>query len=120
MIEETACGDSDLNEVLQKAMERNSHVDSQEEAELERQKRSNIIHLTDDERRELMEEQCQKNKYHKFVEGNLIIKEGILDKRKGLWARRRMFLLTEGPHLYYVDPEHMILKGEIPWSPTIR
>lgn len=27
-----------------------------------------------------------------------------------------MFLLTEGPHLYYVDPSAMILKGEIPWS----
>ena len=44
---------------------------------------------------------------------------GILDKKKGLWARRRMFLLTEGPHLYYVDPEAMVLKGEIPWSKSI-
>ena len=31
-----------------------------------------------------------------------------------------MFLLTEGPHLYYVDPDKMVLKGEIPWSPSIR
>ena len=41
---------------------------------------------------------------------------GILDKKKGLFAKRRMFLLTEGPHLYYVDPSAMVLKGEIPWS----
>ena len=30
-----------------------------------------------------------------------------------------MLLLTEGPHLYYVDPVSMTLKGEIPWSDDI-
>jgi len=35
-------------------------------------------------------------------------------------ARRRMFLMTEGPHLYYVDPVNMVLKGEVPWSRTVR
>jgi hypothetical protein len=29
-----------------------------------------------------------------------------------------MFLLTEGPHFYYVDPQGMDLKGEIPWWVT--
>lgn len=29
-------------------------------------------------------------------------------------------LLTEGPHLYYVDPVNKVLKGEIPWSPELR
>ena len=28
--------------------------------------------------------------------------------------------MTEGPHMYYVDPENMVLKGEIPWSPSLR
>lgn len=31
-----------------------------------------------------------------------------------------MLLLTTGPHLYYVDPVNMVLKGEIPWSPELR
>jgi 3-phosphoinositide dependent protein kinase-1 len=31
-----------------------------------------------------------------------------------------MLLLTLGPHLYYVDPANMVLKGEIPWSPELR
>ncbi len=79
-----------------------------------------IPDLTDEERRRRLDEQIRNNKFHRFVEGNLILKQGILDKKKGLWARRRMFLLTEGPHLYYVDPDHMVLKGEIPWSDTIR
>ncbi|KAK8730603.1 hypothetical protein OTU49_007832 [Cherax quadricarinatus] len=59
------------------------------------------------------------NKWHKFVEGNLILKQGLMDKRKGLFPRRRMFLLTTGPHLYYADPVNMVLKGQIPWCPSI-
>lgn len=82
--------------------------------------RRNIVDLSDEERAKLLEDQIKNNKYHRFVENNLIIKQGILDKKKGLWSRRRMFLLTEGPHLYYVDSDHMVLKGEIPWSETIR
>lgn len=39
---------------------------------------------------------------------------------QGLFARRRQLLLTEGPHLYYVDPVNKVLKGEIPWSPELR
>uniref|UniRef100_A0A8C7HBA6 3-phosphoinositide-dependent protein kinase 1 n=1 Tax=Oncorhynchus kisutch TaxID=8019 RepID=A0A8C7HBA6_ONCKI len=57
---------------------------------------------------------------HTFVENNLILKMGPVDKRKGLFARRRQLLLTEGPHLYYVDPVNKVLKGEIPWSPALR
>lgn len=39
---------------------------------------------------------------------------------QGLFARRRQLLLTEGPHLYYVDPVNRVLKGEIPWSLELR
>lgn len=60
------------------------------------------------------------NPYNEFVEGNLILKQGLIDKKKGLFPRRRMFLLTLGPHLYYVDPTTMTLKGEIPWSKDLR
>ncbi|CAG9770588.1 unnamed protein product [Ceutorhynchus assimilis] len=62
----------------------------------------------------------QANPYNVFVEGNLILKQGLIDKRKGLFPRRRMFLLTFGPHLYYVDPSNMNFKGEIPWSSDMR
>lgn len=58
--------------------------------------------------------------WHSFVEGNLILKQGLLDKKKGIRARRRMFLMTLGPHLYYVDPGAMVLKGEIPWTSELR
>lgn len=62
----------------------------------------------------------KKDKWHSLVQGNLILKQGLVDKRKGLFARRRMFLLTLGPHLYYVDPTNMVLKGEIPFSADMR
>jgi len=80
----------------------------------------NIGELTDQERNRLLELQSQNNEFHQFVEGNLILKQGILDKKKHLWSRRRMFLLTEGPRLFYVDPREKVLKGEIPWSSDIR
>ena len=80
----------------------------------------NIGDLSDLERSRLLEKQSKTNEFHQFVEGNLILKQGILNKKKGLWSRRRMFLLTEGPRLFYVDPKEKVLKGEIPWSHDMR
>lgn len=79
-----------------------------------------ILDVTAEERAARLEKQAETNPYHRFVEGNLILKQGLVDKRKGLFARRRMLLLTTGPHLYYVDPANMVLKGEIPWSAKLR
>ncbi|CAH1987267.1 unnamed protein product [Acanthoscelides obtectus] len=78
-----------------------------------------ITDLTAAEIEQKLEAQ-KSNPYNSFVEGNLILKQGLIDKKKGLFARRRMFLLTFGPHLYYVDPVAMVLKGEIPWSEDLR
>ena len=80
----------------------------------------NIGDLSDEERNRLLDLQQKNNEYHKFVEGNLILKQGILDKKKGFFSRRRMFLLTEGPRLFYVDPKEKVLKGEIPWSADMK
>ncbi|XP_048189010.1 3-phosphoinositide-dependent protein kinase 1 isoform X3 [Perognathus longimembris pacificus] len=76
--------------------------------------------FSDDEKKLLLEKQAGGNPWHQFVENNLILKMGPVDKRKGLFARRRQLLLTEGPHLYYVDPVNKVLKGEIPWSQELR
>lgn len=43
-----------------------------------------------------------------------------MNKRKGLFARKRMLLLTTGPRLIYIDPAQMVKKGEIPWSKELR
>ncbi|XP_033096287.1 3-phosphoinositide-dependent protein kinase 1-like isoform X2 [Anneissia japonica] len=79
-----------------------------------------VLDHSSEERAHLLSKQEKDVKWHQFVEGNLILKMGLVDKRKGLFARRRQLLLTEGPHLYYVDPENMVLKGEIPWSRTLK
>ncbi|MGH0173458.1 UNVERIFIED_CONTAM: hypothetical protein FKN15_008454 [Acipenser sinensis] len=78
------------------------------------------LQFSDEEKQLLLEKQTVGNQWHQFVENNLILKMGPVDKRKGLFARRRQLLLTEGPHLYYVDPVSKVLKGEIPWSPELR
>ena len=69
---------------------------------------------------EKLEKQKLESPWHKFIEGHLILKMGIIDKRKGLFAKRRQFILTEGPELYYVDPKAMVLKGKIPWTKELK
>ncbi|XP_063589254.1 3-phosphoinositide-dependent protein kinase 1-like [Penaeus indicus] len=81
--------------------------------------KKNMADISDEEYILRLATQERENKWHRFVEGNLILKQGLMDKRKGLFPRRRMFLLTTGPHLFYVDPVNMVLKGQIPWDPTI-
>ncbi|XP_061455149.1 3-phosphoinositide-dependent protein kinase 1 isoform X1 [Rhineura floridana] len=78
------------------------------------------LQFSEEEKRLLLAKQAGGNPWHPFVENNLILKMGPVDKRKGLFARRRQLLLTEGPHLYYVDPVNKVLKGEIPWSLELR
>ncbi|KAG9342922.1 hypothetical protein JZ751_015138 [Albula glossodonta] len=78
------------------------------------------LQFSNEEKQLLLEKQTIGNPWHQFVENNLILKMGPVDKRKGLFPRRRQLLLTEGPHLYYVDPVNKVLKGEIPWSPELR
>uniref|UniRef100_A0A8C9ZDX9 3-phosphoinositide-dependent protein kinase 1 n=1 Tax=Sander lucioperca TaxID=283035 RepID=A0A8C9ZDX9_SANLU len=78
------------------------------------------LQFTEEEKQLLLDKQTIGNPWHQFVENNLILKMGPVDKRKGLFARRRQLLLTEGPHLYYVDPVNKVLKGEIPWSLELR
>lgn len=82
--------------------------------------RMTIADLTPEEIKSGLESQKATNPWHTFVDDHLILKQGFVNKRKGLFARRRMLLLTPGPHLYYVDPVNMVLKGEIPWSPELR
>lgn len=79
----------------------------------------NIMAIDSAEIQKRLEQQKQEE-WHTLVEGNLILKKGLIDKKKGLFPRRRMFLLTMGPHIYYVDPTTMVLKGEIPWSAELK
>lgn len=60
--------------------------------------------------------------WHAFTDDELIIWRGFVNKRKGALyvPRRRMLLLTTGPHLIYIDPVQMVKKGEIPWSKDLK
>lgn len=68
--------DAELNDVLQKAIDSSISSNDSSGKEIEQQKRRNIVNLSDDERANLLEEQIRTNKYHKFVQGNMIIKQG--------------------------------------------
>uniref|UniRef100_A0A336LXS4 3-phosphoinositide-dependent protein kinase 1 n=1 Tax=Culicoides sonorensis TaxID=179676 RepID=A0A336LXS4_CULSO len=79
-----------------------------------------ILDISESERVRRLEDQAKNNKWHPFSDGELILKQGFVNKRKGLFARKRMLLLTTGPRLIYIDPVQMIKKGEIPWSVALR
>jgi 3-phosphoinositide dependent protein kinase-1 len=72
--------------------------------------RKNVAELL---RQTKLDAQRRDHPYHNFVEDSLIVKFGLIDKKKGLFARRRMFLLTDTARLFYVDPIHKVLRGEI-------
>ncbi|XP_030560689.1 3-phosphoinositide-dependent protein kinase 1 isoform X2 [Drosophila novamexicana] len=79
----------------------------------------NSFDLSDAQKQQRLEAQ-KTDKWHVFADGEVILKRGFVNKRKGLFARKRMLLLTTGPRLIYIDPVQMIKKGEIPWSPELR
>ncbi|UXI14602.1 hypothetical protein NH340_JMT00545 [Sarcoptes scabiei] len=83
-------------------------------------KTKGLLDISPKELEDRLSKQRKENKFHKFVENNLILKQGLIDKKKGFFPRRRMFLLTTGPHLYYVDPANMVLKGQVPFSKDLR
>lgn len=41
----------------------------------------------------------------------------LISKRKGLFSKARRLVLTDMPRLFYVDPDSMEMKGEVPWEP---
>ena len=75
-----------------------------------------VLPKSQEERKQRLRAQAANNEFHRFVDNNLILHQAYLDKRKGLFARKRMFLLTEGPHLYYVDAGAGVRKGEVLWD----
>jgi 3-phosphoinositide dependent protein kinase-1 len=59
--------------------------------------------------------------WNKFVFPNeLIVKHGLVTKRKGLSVKKRQLVLTDYPRIFYVDPEAMVKKGDIPWSANLK
>lgn len=74
----------------------------------------------EEERKRKLEEQ-KKSQWSQFLIPNqeLIVETGLIMKKKGLFSRKRMLFITDYPRIFYVDPEKMIQKGEIPWTGTI-
>ena len=94
--------------------------DSEESRAGSTRRANNLFDISAKEYQDRLNKQKETNIYHQFVENNLILKQGLIDKKKGFFPRRRMFLLTTGPHLYYVDPANMVLKGQVPFCKEMR
>lgn len=55
-----------------------------------------------------------------YLNQNFVLKLGQLEKKRGFSIKLREFILTEEPKLIYIDPITKEVKGEIPWSQSIR
>eukprot|EP01102_Stenamoeba_stenopodia_P020691 TRINITY_DN8162_c0_g1_i1.p1 TRINITY_DN8162_c0_g1~~TRINITY_DN8162_c0_g1_i1.p1 ORF type:complete len:476 (-),score=96.59 TRINITY_DN8162_c0_g1_i1:24-1451(-) len=72
------------------------------------------------DRQKLLEQ--QKNSiWGQFLLPNseVIIETGLVWKKAGLFSKKRQLVLTDLPRLFYVDPDKMVQKGEIPWSAKV-
>ena len=56
----------------------------------------------------------------RYTPTELIVKHGPIEKRKGLFAKKRQLILTDSPRLVYIDPVSNEMKGEIPWSTALN
>lgn len=73
------------------------------------------IKMSDDEKKNWMKKQ-EETEWNSFTRGKLILKRGMMEKKRGFSVKLRQFLLTEGPRLIYIDPSTLQQKGEIPWT----
>lgn len=52
-----------------------------------------------------------------FLEpGELHVFSGLIFKKKGLFTKKRLLVLTDKPRCFYIDPSNYELKGIIPWT----
>lgn len=50
----------------------------------------------------------------------LIVENSLIMKQRGLSKTKRQLIMTDKPRIFYVDPEKMIVKGEVPISPELK
>ncbi|GAM19961.1 hypothetical protein SAMD00019534_031360 [Acytostelium subglobosum LB1] len=64
---------------------------------------------------------AERTKWAQFLQsGETIIESGLVWKKKGFSIKKRQLILTSQPRLIYIDPKKMELKGEIPWSSSLK
>jgi len=67
-------------------------------------------------RAELLDQQ-KNSSWSKLLEPEeLVLHNAMVWKKKGLFSKKRLMILTDKPRLFYVDADKMAFKGEIPWS----
>src|SRR5438552_242000 len=60
------------------------------------------------------------HRWRRFLLANEEISQlGYIIKRRGIFAKRRMLILTALPRLIYINPDSMEKKGEVPWSASL-
>ena len=65
-------------------------------------------------------EHQKKSIWARFLDDDeLIIENSAIIKQRGLSKTKRQLIMTDKPRIFYVDPEKMVIKGEIPLSKSV-
>lgn len=83
-------------------------------------KRTDLAAISSEEFMGRLRVQQAVNRWHKFTDDNLIIKEGYLWVKGRFFSEKRMVLLTSGPGLYIVHPRKMEVRTVISFAPEMR
>merc|ERR1712137_990126 len=71
------------------------------------------------ERKEKLENQ-KKSIWARFLsDDELIVENSAVVKQRGLSKTKRQLIMTDKPRIFYVDPEKMVIKGEVPMSKDV-
>jgi len=72
--------------------------------------------INEEIRAELLEQQKNSSWSRLLEPEELVTHNAMVWKKKGLFSKKRLMILTDKPRLFYVDADKMAFKGEIPWS----
>eukprot|EP00128_Syssomonas_multiformis_P013618 Colp12_sorted_trinity150504_noHs@10578 len=75
----------------------------------------------DEGRKAALAKQATESVWAPLLTGSeLIVHTSLVNKRKGLFSKKRQLILTDQPRLLYIDPDKMVVKGQIPWNETTK
>ncbi|KAJ3149883.1 3-phosphoinositide dependent protein kinase-1 [Geranomyces michiganensis] len=90
------------------------------EVEEREEKEKEAVVAADPELEKQLHAQTSHPLRHLVLPTEVIIMDGTVVKRKGLFSKKRGLLLTNFPRLLFFDEKTLVAKSEIPWSDRLK
>ncbi|KAJ3162253.1 3-phosphoinositide dependent protein kinase-1 [Geranomyces variabilis] len=90
------------------------------EVEEREEKEKEAVVAADPELEKRLHAQTNHPLRHLVLPTEVIVMDGTVFKRKGLFSKKRGLLLTDLPRLLFYDEKALVAKSEIPWSERLK